>query len=330
MRYKKKKSKIRKTFIVLFLVIEGIFLWSWSNNLVEKSRLLVDGSNIEREKSIEAISEILKVRQGNLEKTGFLGQQFEAGWLANSISEKNAILAQEEQEIHYAYDIIYDTNPEFTPVNYESSAFLQLTEDYGKEYIDKISFICDSPTYWLWPNNLLTDGEDSNQIWTGPEGTMTLAYQSTYNILDPYDNVEKPIREVIALHQPEYLFIALGVNGISFMDEVYFKEEYSDLVLDAKELSPDTVIIFQSIFPITRDFIYWGDITNVMISEANSWILEMAEDMDCKYLDAFSIYFDEEGYVNKELYRVDGLHPNFDGLKLLLQYIRTHGYAKSG
>jgi hypothetical protein len=132
---------------------------------------------------------------------------------------------------------IYKNHPDLTPVNYDSPAILPKSDDMGKEYTDSLTFICDSPTYWMWPWGLLEGGENSKSIWTGPEGTMTLAYQSTYCILDPYDRVEKPIRQVVEEHKPEYLIIAVGINGVSFMDEEEFKADYRDLVSDIKEIS---------------------------------------------------------------------------------------------
>ena len=221
---------------------------------------------------------------------------------------------------------IYESNPKLTAVNYDSPALLVPSPDRGREYLDRITFICDSPTYWMWPLGLLSDGKDSKQIWTGPEGTMTLAYQSTYHILDPYDKTQRPIRDVVALHPPDILIIALGINGISFMDEAYFSEEYMDLVADIQEISPDTTIILQSIYPITHKYKHYGSITNAMITEGNSWIMAIAEEAGCSYLDTISVLLNDEGNAKDELMLNDGLHPNREGLTLILDYIRTHAY----
>ncbi|NLW54158.1 MAG: SGNH/GDSL hydrolase family protein [Clostridiaceae bacterium] len=223
---------------------------------------------------------------------------------------------------------IYELNPELTPVNYDSPALLLPSEDMGQEYIDRMTFICDSPTYWLWPLELLSDGKASKQIWTGPEGTMTLAYQSSYHILDPYDYTQRSIRDVVAMHPPDILIIALGINGISFMDEEYFSAEYMDLVTDIKEISPDTIIILQSIYPITHQYRYYGSITNAMITEGNSWIMAIAEETGCMYLDTISVLLNDEGNAKDELMLNDGLHPNVEGLTLILDYIRTHAYVE--
>lgn len=230
-------------------------------------------------------------------------------------------------EVDRSASYIYEANPELTPVNYDSPALLPPSEDMGMDYIDRITFICDSPTYWMWPHGLFSDGTDSKQIWTGPEGTMTLAYQGSYKILDPYDKVERPIRDVVALHPPDILIIALGINGVSFMNETYFTDEYVDLVTDIQEISPDTIIILQSIYPITHKYKHYGNITNPMITEANSWIMGIAEELGLPYLDTISVLLNDEGNAKDELLLADGLHPNRDGLILILDYIRTHAYV---
>lgn len=221
-------------------------------------------------------------------------------------------------------EYIYDLHPKFTKVRYDSPALLGLTEDAGADYTDSLVFLCDSPTYWMGPNGLVP----MEHIWTGPEGTQTLAYQSTYEILDPYDSTEKPIRQVVSEHKPEYLVIAIGINGISFMDETYFKDEYRDLVQSVQELSPETKIICQAIYPITKNYKYWGGITNSLITKGNSWILDVAEETGTYYLDAFAAILDENGQAKADLIRSDGLHPNREGLEVILTYIRCHRYPE--
>lgn len=221
---------------------------------------------------------------------------------------------------------IYEANPELTEVDYSSKAILVPTEDMGQEYIDGMFFLCDSTLYGLKWYSLLKDGGDTKQIWTGDEGTLTLGYQSTVEIVYPEDGTMRTIRDAVELKKPEFLIITLGINGVSFMDEDYFVSEYTDLVTDIRELSPDTNIILQSILPISPTFVYWGDITNAMVTQANSWILRIAEEIGCPYLDTISVLLDDSGNVKEELTAGDGLHFSPDGLNIILNYIRTHGY----
>ncbi len=221
-------------------------------------------------------------------------------------------------------EYIYDTHPDYTKVDYSSPALLEITDNAGQGYIDSLDILCDSPMYWLRLYEMLDGGYHTTQIITGPEGTMTLANQSFYEVVDLTDNTELPIRDVIAKRQPENLMITVGINGISFMEKELFISEYTSLVTDLQELSPNSTIILQSILPITPIYQYYGVITNELITEANSWILDIAEDTGCYYLDTHSAIITDDGHAVDEWMMNDGLHLNREGLEVVLEYWATH------
>ena len=253
-----------------------------------------------------------------------------AGSNSNVTSSKSSSAsssAENKPSADRSKEYIYKNHPEFTPVNYDSPALLGLTKDAGTAYRDKLYFICDSPTYWMWPFGLLGGGKDTKQIWTGPEGTQTLAYQKTYKIVDPFDKKEKLIIDVVREHKPEYIVIAMGINGIAIMDDKAFIDEYTDLVTKIALASPKTKILCSSIYPITKRYKYWGSITNASITKANSYILKIAEETGTHYIDTFAAIIGDDGEAKKELMQNDGLHPNEEGLKAILECIRTHAYV---
>lgn len=221
---------------------------------------------------------------------------------------------------------IYQAHPELTSVNYDSPALLPASDDAGQEYLDRITFLCDSPTYWLKPFGMLKGGTHTTQIWTGSEGTMTLAYLRGFHIPDPYNHVERTIPEMMARHRPAIMIIALGINGISFMDEAGFIREYSHLIEELQAASPDTQLILQAMYPISPSFRYWGDITNASVTRGNAWILRIAEEYGLPYLDTFAALLGEDGNARPDLMMNDGLHPNQEGLTRVLDYIRTHAW----
>jgi lysophospholipase L1-like esterase len=155
---------------------------------------------------------------------------------------------------------------------------------------------------------------------------MTLGYLRGFNILDPFDNVERTIPETAALHRPPMMIITVGINGVALWDEAKFKEEYVHLIDEIKAASPDTEILLQSILPIAPSYAHWGEITNESITAANAWILAVAEECGLHYLDTFSVLVGDDGNIRPDLVQEDGLHANEDGLKLALEYIRTHAF----
>ena len=205
-------------------------------------------------------------------------------------------------------------------------AMLGETADRGQDYVDRMIFLGDSTTYGMKYYAVLSDGKNTQQVWTPSNGTLTLSYQSFASIVYPPDGSEIPIRDAVRRAQPEYMVITLGVNGISFMDETAFKSEYLSLVTDIQSISPDTKIILQSIFPVASNYEYLSSINNEKIAAANQWVLDIAEECNVRYLNTASVLVGADGWLPQELQNGDGLHLNEVGFGIVLAYIRTHGY----
>lgn len=203
---------------------------------------------------------------------------------------------------------------------------LRGTEDMGQEYIDNIIFLGDSTTYGMKYYGVLKDGKNTKQVWTPSNGTLTLSYQGFVNIVYPDTGKEMTIRDAVKEKKPVMMVITLGVNGISFMDKDYFIAEYTNLVEDIMEISPDTKVILQSIFPVAKSYEKQESINNKKICEANTWVQEVCAATGAKYLDTQTVLTDNQGFLNEDYSNGDGLHLNTDGFNIVLDYIRTHGY----
>lgn len=203
---------------------------------------------------------------------------------------------------------------------------LGVTEDAGQEYIDKLTFLGDSTTYGLIHYGMLKDGKNTKQVWTPASGTLTLSQASFATIVYPETGEEITIVDAVTRSQPEYLVITLGVNGVSFMDEDYFKSEYKKLVESVQTASPDTKIICQSIFPVARSYELLDSINNDKIDAANKWICEVAADCGVKYLDTNSVLRDSEGWLPEEYHNGDGMHLATNSFTLELNNLRTHAW----
>ncbi len=210
------------------------------------------------------------------------------------------------------------------------SAVLAQTEDMGIEYINRIVFLGDSTTYGLIKYGMLTDGKQTKQVWTPVSGTLTLSYATISTILYPEDDTEILITEAVTRSKPDILVITLGINGVSFMDEAYFKSEYTKLILLIREASPDTKIILQSIFPVARSYINKKSINNEKIAEANGWIAAIADETGVKYANTASVLAGPDGYLPEEYQNGDGLHLNKLSFAVELNYLRTHAYPDDG
>ena len=174
--------------------------------------------------------------------------------------------------------------------------------------------------------DMLPGGYATTQVWTPMSGTLTLNRWSIDQIVYPETWTEMPVTEAMALKKPEYLIVNLGENGVSFMDEEYFKSEYTALVQALAEACPETKIMCASLFPVAASYPYQRDINNEKLAAASAWIYEIAEAEGLRYIDLAAAVKGEDGALPEHLHIGDGYHLNAEGHQLVLDYIRTHGY----
>ena len=215
-----------------------------------------------------------------------------------------------------------------TPDPSVPSYLLGETEDAGREYLDKIIFLGDSTTYGIgyYYNKGYTDLCPPDQIWTPASGTLTLSNQSTATIVYPESGGEITIKEAARLSQPEIILMTLGVNGVSFMDEQWFIDEYTALINSVKEVSPNTKIILNSIYPVASSYQHINSISNEKIATANTWIKKIADQNGCKYLNTYEVLVSEQGTLPESSHNGDGIHLSGETFGIVMQYIRTHAY----
>lgn len=220
-----------------------------------------------------------------------------------------------------------DDDPVVPDDNEAPKTVLGETEDAGSEYVDAMVFIGDSTTYGLKAYGMLSGGTSTNQVLTPSSGTLALFNQSWATVVYPETGEEIPITEAVERRQPEYLVLTIGVNGVSMMDEEQFKADYTDLVLRIRQVSPDTKIICNSIYPVQASYEAKDNgINNAVIDRANGWIREIAEQTETRYLDSASVLKGEDGCLVPDYGNGDGIHLGPAGFERVLNYIRTHAY----
>ena len=242
---------------------------------------------------------------------------------ADTIAEVSETTEQTPQTTEEPITSAPETTAE--PPAVPSEALLSESKDAGQEYLDKMIFIGDSTTYSFLYYGKLNGGKESLQVWTPASRTLTLDHATTTTILYPDTEEEIVIKEAVSRKKPEIIVITLGVNGISYMNEEYFKSSYSKLVGIIQKESPDTRIILQSIFPVATNWEKTKSINNEKITNANEWVHAVAKECGVHYLDTISVLaVDEGGYLPQSYQNGDGLHLSPAACDIVLNYIRTH------
>ena len=218
----------------------------------------------------------------------------------------------------------------------DPSVTLGETADMGQEYIDSIIFLGDSRTYHMKNRGVLSGGQSTTQTWSGydpktdaPSATLMLdGMIHKTNIYHELDGKPKTVAEAVAMEKPAYLFIALGFNGLASAKEASFIANYGKLITSVQQASPGTKIVLQSIYPVTQAYEQGSSgITNAKIETANTWIMKVAKQYGCKYVDTASVLKDQNGALMAAYATEDDYHLTKQAYVAILQYIRTHGYT---
>ena len=164
---------------------------------------------------------------------------------------------------------------------------------------------------------------DKAQVWAAKERYLNLDSRITYaRIVAPDTGEEEPIAAVAARLRPKYLVVTLGLDyGVYYYrnDLETFAKYYEKLLDALSAASPDTVILLQSIFPVTAAS---AAITNEMIDRANAVIREIAARRSLAYLDTQSVMRDENGFLRAEYCgSADGIHLTESAYEAILAYI---------
>lgn len=224
----------------------------------------------------------------------------------------------------YGPDPTVLTKKHSPPTKKEQSELAE-TFDYGEGYLKSIVFICDRT---MTPICDAVGIINNDQVWTGTEGTLTLDRGlSTASVLFEGQG-EITIPSAAEKRRPKYIIITVGLdNGVNHCTEEKFKEYYLRLIESLKNSSPDTKIILQSVFPVSKNAEKNDpSISNERIDSANIYISELAEELSVKYLNTASVLKDGSGKLDQRYDSGDGITLNKAGFEKVAEYIRTHGY----
>ncbi len=176
--------------------------------------------------------------------------------------------------------------PERTALDFLEVDTKIISED---PFFQTTAFIGDSITQGL----TLLEGFDSIPIMANLGLTLTKAK----------NNLEDWQTESI-----ETLFILLGINDMTYyyMDTETYISLYDELITALRERFPDTLLVIQSILPVTHVYDH-PRITNETISQFNQALEAFCEQEDLLFVNICEPFCLEDGSLNPDM-SSDGLH----------------------
>lgn len=200
-----------------------------------------------------------------------------------------------------------------------NTTFTEETEESNyqsfEEYINETVFIGDSRTNGLavynfipGENVLAKDGENHRSA-------------RTEKIITAKSGKAVTIAEAVAEKKPTRMIVSFGINGVSFMEESSFMEDYSALLDDLYKASPYSIIIVQSILPVSKSFENARPtMSNAVIDRYNALLKELAGKKGFGFLDSSAVLKDKNNCLDEKYDSGDGLHFNKAAYEALLQF----------
>lgn len=204
-----------------------------------------------------------------------------------------------------------------------NDVILKETEDGGKKYSDEFIFAGDSTALYYVINKQITGKRLWHKEGIDPETALT---SSIYiNHID----TKKTFVENFKEKQPEKVIMTLGTNSAAYMEPAYFIKNYKKLLNEIKKVSPNTLIIIQSIPPVAKSYdSKTNTINNDKINKLNYYIAEMCQELKLPFLNSAKSLKDSDGGLKDGYYIKDGIHLSKSGNEIMMKYFETHMYKK--
>lgn len=130
--------------------------------------------------------------------------------------------------------------------------------------------------------------------------------------------------DAMARKQYAKVYVLLGINELSYLDESGFYDRYARLIDDIRTLEPGAELYLQAITPVTAAMTdRGGTFTNPRIHAFNEVIRQLAADKEAHYVHIYDALADEDGCLPAGSTQ-DGIHPYPKYYPQILTYLKTH------
>lgn len=200
---------------------------------------------------------------------------------------------------------------------------LAKTKDLGQDYIDGLTFLCDTSLIGIRDYGVLADGIQTTQVWSTATGEIPVDSLSTCAIKYPQDGSNITAAEAAMIRKPSTLIVSLGLDGLAGIDRDGFISSYSALIRSIQSASPSTHIVCCALSSITPTYMGGDGLTAERIADANDWIRDVCIETGVYYAD-ITHDINSSGYLTAEYATASGKGLNSAGLDEVLKYLRKH------
>lgn len=213
--------------------------------------------------------------------------------------------------------------PDDTPKEplYDFSQPAPERETVDNSYFDDAAFVGDSRTDGFMLYSGIGTGRN---LTSNGLSIFSLAEKKALTI----DGEKYTLLEALSLEEYGKVYLSLGVNELGIYLDESFYSSYCEAIDRIRLVQPRAVIYIQGLIPINEGQItaYNGNkynLSNEHLRVYNDLMRRVAEEKQVVYLDLYSEFADENGYLPEELSR-DGVHLKKEPCRQWLEYLKSH------
>ncbi len=233
----------------------------------------------------------------------------------------NSLDAPQDQE----KDEQSETDENTVEITPEETFVLKETKDYGSSYVEKIIFLGDKNTYAMGRYTYTGIPDPIRQVWSVENNVSPSKISVVNNFIYPASY--EATNYLTALKDRAPAFLVLSFGSYCEENEILTKDRlitsFGDFIINVKQVSPNTQIMIQSIFPVSDNCTF---LDNEAVLERNEWLRELCSIYKVYYIDSWSALTDESGRLNSEYASDDGYLLNEEGYKAVIDYVKTHAH----
>lgn len=211
--------------------------------------------------------------------------------------------------------------PEPTPEPYDYAAPVPEAEGVDDAWFSDAVFIGDSRT-------------DGLRLYSGIRGADFLSYKglTIFGVVSDQAVIQTDAGQagvLTKLAQGEYakVYVSLGLNELGYNYDEGWRETYSAMVDELKELQPEADIYLQAVIPVSTEVCeathQASYVNNGQIAVYNDIIRTIAEEQQVYFLNVSEALVDETGELPADA-SSDGIHFYAEGYRVWYDYLKTH------
>lgn len=238
------------------------------------------------------------------------------------------------------FEYLYNSNVKDVLVLYNQNTFMT------DNNLTKISTFAKSSAYNSVPDinygvvpelAKVDDSYFDDAVFVGDSLTMGISYFAGFNseflsiaglstkslASEPLANGKTVYQTIAEMERLNKLYIMLGTNEMAYEKPWEFVDRYGKFIDYVRHYFPNVLIYIQSIMPVSQKRSENSGIKNYMVIDHNKYLVNLAVEKQCYYVDVNSHFAGEDGFLPEEA-GGDGIHLSPANYRKMADYLKTH------